>query len=240
MFIPGISGELYKQFAVAVAVAMVISAINALSLSPALCTLILRRRGKPRGVMAMLNNWIEASRNGYVRIVTPIARRAVVSLALVGAAVAGIVGVGRIVPSGFLPDEDQGAYFAEVQLPDASSVNRTAAALAEVEKIVASHPAVRTVYSVAGYSLLDGLAQPNRAMLVVSLKPFDERKGRNLSAFAAIRDARSPDSARSPPPTPSPSTCRRSWASAIPQASSSWCRAWPAPIPSHSRPWRAA
>jgi hydrophobe/amphiphile efflux-1 (HAE1) family protein len=189
MFIPGISGQLYQQFAVAVAVSMVISAINALTLSPALCSLILKHRKPPRGVMKWLNNSIEASRGGYVVLVKPLARRGVLTLIVVGAFAVGIVGVGKLVPTGFLPDEDQGAYFAEVQLPDASSLNRTEAAVADVEKIVGGHPAVRSVFSVPGYSLLDGLAQPNRAMFVVSLKPFDERKGRDLTVFAALRDA---------------------------------------------------
>ena len=88
-FIPGITGQLYSQFAVAVSVSMVISAINALSLSPALCSLILRHRGKPRGVMAWLQNGIDKSRDGYVRLVTPIARRGFIALLLVGGFVAG-------------------------------------------------------------------------------------------------------------------------------------------------------
>ena len=83
-FIPGITGQLYKQFAVAVSVAMVISAINALSLSPALCSLLLRHRGKPKGVMAWLQNGIDRSRDGYVRLVTPLARRGFLAVLLVG------------------------------------------------------------------------------------------------------------------------------------------------------------
>src|SRR5439155_1248659 len=103
-FIPGIAGQLYKQFAVAVSVAMVISAINALSLSPALCSLILRHRRKPRGVMAWLQNGIDGTRNGYVRLVTPLTRRAFIAVVLVGGFVLGTGWIGSIVPTGFLPD----------------------------------------------------------------------------------------------------------------------------------------
>ena len=188
-FIPGISGQLYQQFAVAVSVSMVISAINALSLSPALCSLILRHRSKPRGVMAWLQGGIDKSRDGYVRVVTPLARRILVTGLLVGGFIVATGGIGSLVPAGFLPEEDQGAFFGEVQLPDAASLNRTQAALQQVEGVVAGLPATRSVFSVSGYSLLDGISLPNRAMLVVTLKPFDERKGDALSVFTALDQA---------------------------------------------------
>jgi len=185
-FIPGISGQLYKQFAVAVSVSMVISAINALSLSPALCSLILRHRKKPRGVMAWLQNSIDASRNGYVRLVTPLTRRAFIAVVLVVGFVVGTGGLGAIVPTGFLPDEDQGAFMAELQLPDAASTSRTLTALQQVEGLIEGKPWLQAVFSVSGFSLLDGLNQPNRALVIVALKPFSERKSANLSVFAAL------------------------------------------------------
>ncbi|TAJ36238.1 MAG: efflux RND transporter permease subunit [Reyranella sp.] len=187
-FIPGISGQLYSQFAVAVSVSMVISAINALSLSPALCSLILRHRKKPRGVMARLQNGIDKSRDGYVRLVTPLARRGIIALLLVAGFVVATGGIGSLVPSGFLPDEDQGAFMAELQLPDAASTNRTLAALEEVEKTIAGRPWLQSVFTVSGYSLIDGLALPNRALVVVGLKPFAERKDTNLSVFQALKE----------------------------------------------------
>ncbi|MEI7871063.1 MAG: multidrug efflux RND transporter permease subunit [Alphaproteobacteria bacterium] len=187
-FIPGISGQLYSQFAVAVSVSMVISAINALSLSPALCSLILRHRKKPRGVMAWLQNGIDKSRDGYVRVVTPIARRGFIALLLVAGFVAATGGIGSLVPSGFLPDEDQGAFMAELQLPDAASTNRTLAALEEVEKTIAGRPWLQSMFTVSGYSLIDGLALPNRALVVVGLKPFAERKDPSLSVFQALKE----------------------------------------------------
>ncbi len=187
-FIPGITGQLYQQFAVAVSVSMVISAINALSLSPALCSLILRHRKKPRGVMAWLQNGIDRSRDGYVRLVTPLARRGAVALLLVVGFAAATGGIGSLVPSGFLPDEDQGAFMAEVQLPDAASTNRTLASIEQVEKLIEGRPWLQSVFTVTGYSLIDGLNLPNRALVVVGLKPFGERKGADLSVFHALRE----------------------------------------------------
>ncbi len=188
MFIPGITGELYKQFAVAVAVSMVISAINALTLSPALCSLILRHRKKPTGVMAWMQGRIDASRDGYVKLVTPLARRGIALMLVVGF-IAATVGFGSLVPSGFLPDEDQGAFMAELQLPDAASTSRTLVALQQVENTLKGKPWLQNLFTVSGFSLLDGLAQPNRALVVAALKPFDERKDKSLSVFAALRES---------------------------------------------------
>ena len=188
MFIPGITGELYKQFAVAVAVSMVISAINALSLSPALCSLILRHKKKPTGVMAWMQGRIDASRDGYVRLVTPLARRGIAMILVVGF-IAATAGVGSLVPSGFLPDEDQGAFMAELQLPDAASTSRTLVALEQVENSLKGKPWLQNLFTVSGFSLLDGLAQPNRALVVAALKPFEERKSSALSVFAALKES---------------------------------------------------
>ena len=186
-FIPGISGQLYAQFAVAVSVSMIISAINALSLSPALCSLILRHKKKPTGVIGWMQGRIDRTRDGYVKVVTPLARRGIVALLLVAGFVAGTGGIGSMVSSGFLPDEDQGAFMAEVQLPDAASTNRTLGAVEQVEKSIEGQPWLQSIFTVSGFSLLDGLALPNRALVVVALKPFDERKAGNLSVFEALK-----------------------------------------------------
>ena len=187
-FIPGITGQLYMQFAVAVSVSMVISAINALTLSPALCSLILRHRKKPTGLMGRLQRSIDASRDGYVKLVTPLARRGIITGLLVLGFALAAGGLTKIVPSGFLPDEDQGAFMGEVQLPDAASQNRTIAALKEVEDMIEGRPWLRSIFTVSGQSILDGIALPNRALIIVALKPFDERKDPNLSVFSALRE----------------------------------------------------
>src|SRR5271169_5675912 len=187
-FVPGITGQLYQQFAVAVSVSMIISAINALSLSPALCALLLRHRGPRRGLIAYFQRSIDKSRDGYVALVRPLARRALVTAGLVIAFALAAGWLGKIVPTGFLPDEDQGAFFAEIQLPDASSLNRTNTVVAQVEKMIQDGPWAQNVLTVSGYSLIDGLALPNKAIAVIGLKPFDERADKSLSVFSALAD----------------------------------------------------
>ena len=187
-FIPGITGQLYQQFAVAVSVSMIISAFNALTLSPALCALLLRHRGPRRGVMAYLQRGIDSGRNGYVALVHPLARYAFIPAILVVGFVVATGWLGEKVPMGFLPDEDQGAFMAEVQLPEAASLNRTATVLSQVEGMIEGRPWAQNVFSVNGYSLLDNINQPNRAFLVVALKPFAERTGKGLSVFSALAE----------------------------------------------------
>ena len=187
-FIPGITGQLYQQFAVAVSVSMVISAVNALSLSPALCSIFLRHRGPPRGLIAFLRGGIDKGRDGYVALVHPLARRVLITGVLVAFFALAAGWLAKIVPSGFIPEEDQGAFFVEAQLPDAASLNRTTAVMAEVEKMIQGRPWTQSVLTVAGYSLIDGLALPNKALAVVGLKPFDERTDKSLSVFAALSE----------------------------------------------------
>src|SRR5258707_5428455 len=189
-FIPGITGQLYKQFAVAVSVSMVISAINALTLSPALCSLILRHRKKPRGLMAYLQLGIDKSRDGYAAVVRPLARRVLITGALVVAFALATGWLTKIVPTGFLPEEDQGAFFVEAQLPDAASLNRTNTVVAQVEKMIEERPWTQSVLTVSGYSLIDGIALPNKAIAIVGLKPFDERTQSSLSVFSALSEMR--------------------------------------------------
>jgi hydrophobe/amphiphile efflux-1 (HAE1) family protein len=187
-FIPGITGQLYQQFAIAVSVSMLISAINALSLSPALCALLLRHRGRRRGLIALFQRGINWSRDGYSAIVQPLARRVLITAALVIAFALGAGWLAKVVPTGFLPEEDQGLFFVEIQLPDAASLNRTTKVLAQVEKMIQDRPWTQNLLTVAGYSLIDGLALPNKALAVVGLKPFDERTDESLSVFSALTE----------------------------------------------------
>jgi hydrophobe/amphiphile efflux-1 (HAE1) family protein len=191
-FIPGISGELFRQFAVAVSVSMVISAVNALTLSPALCAVFLRaRHGPSRGPMRHLLSAIDWARDGYAAIVGRLVRVAMFGgIALIGILVfAGWLF--KIAPTGFLPTEDQGAIFGEVKLPEGASVNRTDAATRRAEEIARKIDGVEAVTSVVGYSMLDGQVKSNAALLVLTLKPFDERKGHALSAESLIARLRS-------------------------------------------------
>src|SRR5438105_8451155 len=147
-FIPGITGQLYQQFAVAVSVSMLISAVNALSLSPALCALLLRHRGPRRGLIAYLQRGIDRSRDGYSALVRPLARRALITGALVVAFALAAGWLAKIVPTGFLPEEDQGAFFADVQLPDAASLSRTSRVVEEVEGMIRDRPWTQNVLTV--------------------------------------------------------------------------------------------
>jgi hydrophobe/amphiphile efflux-1 (HAE1) family protein len=186
-FIPGISGELFRQFAVAVAVSMVISAINALTLSPALCAVLLKpAHGPKRGILGYVLRGIDKARGGYAFVVGKLVRVAVLGLVVLAVVIAGTGWLFKLTPTGFLPAEDQGAVFGEVQLPEGASVNRSDAVTRRVEEIVRNTPGVEHVTSVVGYSLLDGLAKSNSALLVITLKPFEERKTRELSVNGLI------------------------------------------------------
>jgi hydrophobe/amphiphile efflux-1 (HAE1) family protein len=186
-FIPGISGTLFRQFAVTISAAMLISAVNALTLSPALCALFLRHTGPRRGIMAKVLSGIDWTRDRYAGIVRRLLRLSVLSLAAVAVFAGSIFGISRIVPTGFLPEEDQGAFFVMVQLPDGASVARTSDVTKRVENILKDLPAVEHTLSIIGYSLLDGGNLPNNAFLVVRLKPFAERPAAADSAHELIR-----------------------------------------------------
>ena len=186
-FIPGISGELFRQFAVTVAVSMFLSAINALTLSPALCGVLLRPHHGPRhGVMGHVMRFIDRVRDAYGTAVARIVQFSIVGLAIVAVAMAGIVGLAKVTPTGFLPEDDQGALFVIVQLPGGSSVARTSEVVEHAEAILKEEEAVEDVTSVVGLNFIDNYSQPNAAFLVVTLKPFEERKDRSKSASALI------------------------------------------------------
>ncbi|QDL99874.1 multidrug efflux RND transporter permease subunit [Rhodopseudomonas palustris] len=185
-FLPGIMGELFRQFAVTISAAMLISAINALTLSPALCAVFLRHTGPRRGFMQKFSRGIDTARDGYTSTVRIALRRPALSVLAVAACGAGIWGLSLTTPSGFLPEEDQGAFFINVQLPDGASVARTEATVIEVEKLVKQMPEVRDVLSIVGLSLLDNYSASNNAFMIVQLKPFADRKAASSSAQALI------------------------------------------------------
>ncbi len=198
-FIPGISGTLFRQFAVTISVAMVISAINALTLSPALCGVLLRHTGARHGIMGRVSNGIDWVRNGYASIVTRLLRLSVLSLVLVAVIGAGAFGLAQRTPQGFLPEEDQGAFFIFGQLPDGASVSRSREVAKKIEKVLAGIPQISNTLSIVGFSLLDGGAQSNALFMVARLKPFAERTGpgdgvqavigRVFAAVSQIREA---------------------------------------------------
>src|SRR5262249_29186870 len=181
-FIPGLTGQLYRQFAIAVSFSMVLSAINALTLSPALCSILLRPGHLSKGPMRYVMAGIEGMRNGYSAVVRRLVRLAVIGVLLMGLAAVGAGWLFKVVPGGFLPDEDQGAFFMEIALPQGSSVNRTAEVMRQIEEIVRPVEGVSNVTTVTGYSFLNSLAQSNSGFVIGSLAPFEERAGPALSA----------------------------------------------------------
>ena len=186
-FIPGISGELFRQFAVTVAVAMFLSAINALTLSPALCGVLLRpHHGPRRSVIGWVMRQIDRVRDLYGAAVAHIVRFSVIGIAMVAVAMIAVYGLSRITPTGFLPEDDQGALFVVAQLPGGASVARTSELIQEAEKIVKEDEAVQDYTSAIGLNFIDNYSQSNAAFMVITLKPFDERKDPALGVPALI------------------------------------------------------
>ncbi len=174
-FIAGISGQLFRQFAVTIIAAMLISAFNALTLSPSLCALFLRHSGPRRGLMGRIGRGIDGVRDGYALVVGKIVRFSVLGAVLILAFALGVGGLARVTPPSFLPEEDQGAFFVQVQLPDGVSVGRTSDAVGQVEAVLKSMPQVRDTVSIIGYSFLDSFSASNTAFMVVVLQPFEAR-----------------------------------------------------------------
>jgi HAE1 family hydrophobic/amphiphilic exporter-1 len=189
-FIPGISGQLFRQFAVAVSISMLISALNALTLSPALCSVLLKRGQRSRGPMRYVLGAIDRTRNGYVAVVRRLAGVAIVGVVVAVGALAAAAFVFNKTPQSFLPDEDQGAIFAALRLPEGASLNRTQQVVKQVEDIVRPIPGVEGVLSVVGLNFIDYVAASNQAFFVIRLKPYEERTNPSESANAIISSLR--------------------------------------------------
>jgi len=192
-FIPGVTGQLYKQFAITVAVSTMFSALVALTLTPALCAMLLRphapgeRRGGPlAGFFAWFNRTFDRTNDHYGRIAERGARRVLVVLAILGAVILATGGLQRITPTGFVPDEDKGAIFTQVILPEGASQQRTVAVARQVQQIVRAIPGVANVQVIAGYDLISGTAASNGAFLILRLKPWDERPGKDQHASTIV------------------------------------------------------
>jgi hydrophobic/amphiphilic exporter-1 (mainly G- bacteria), HAE1 family len=190
-FIPGITGRLYQQFAVTIAVSVIISAFNALSLSPALAALLLRPKRPSRGPLRKFfngfNRLFARATNGYVRACEGLIHKSAVAFILLALFAVAAVFFGGKIPSGFLPDEDQGYVFVNLQLPNSASLQRTSAAAAEVEKILAKTPGVEYYTSVIGFSLLSYVQTSYNAFFFVTEKPWSSRKQRD-EQYAVIRE----------------------------------------------------
>ncbi len=185
-FMPGISGRLYSQFAVTISTAVVISSINALTLSPALCGLVLRARsGPPKGLLAVFEGFIGGMRSGYVAIVRKLLILPVISLGIIAAFAAGTGTIMGNTSKGFIPLEDNGYLFVDIQLPDAATLERTEAVSARIDEQIQQISGVSSTVLVNGFSLLNGTTT-NGAAIFVNLTNWEERQEPELSADAIL------------------------------------------------------
>ncbi|MBG6176716.1 HAE1 family hydrophobic/amphiphilic exporter-1 [Labrenzia sp. EL_208] len=187
IFMPGITGRLYSQFAVTISVSVVISSINALTLSPALCGLILKARsGPPRGIMGLFDRGITGIRDGYTAIIRRLVRVAFVAIIIVGGAIAVIVTLGGTLPQGFLPSEDQGYLMVDVQLPDGAALERTEEVTKRVVELTQKTPGVENVVIVNGFSILNGATSSNAALVIATMSNWEDRQEPNLKINAIL------------------------------------------------------
>ncbi|MBP7864780.1 MAG: multidrug efflux RND transporter permease subunit [Acidobacteria bacterium] len=182
-FMGGITGRLYQQFALTIAISVLISAFNALTLSPALCSLLLKHRGD-KGKKSLLgrffggfNRVFDRAVDGYVGISRFLVRRTVRTFLLLLAMTGGMLFIGAKLPGGFVPDEDQGYFFLNVSLPEAASLQRTDALMRKVEQVLEKTPGIEGYTTISGFSLLSGVSSTFTGFAFVTLKPWDDRRG---------------------------------------------------------------
>ena len=183
----GITGRLYQQFALTIATATVFSSINALTLSPALCGMLLRPTPESRGrFFNGFNKLFDAATAGYMRIVNLTVRRtALVMIPFLGLIAATVWGI-RTVPTGFIPDEDQGYVMVSAQLPDGATLERTEAVMDHVSGMLGEIPGVADTITIGGYSILDGVVIPNAGCVYVMLEPWGERTSADTQVTAIL------------------------------------------------------
>jgi HAE1 family hydrophobic/amphiphilic exporter-1 len=190
-FIPGITGRLYQQFAVTIAISVLFSAFNALTLSPALSALLLRPKKESRGSLAIFFGWFNRvfgkATDGYVHTSSLLIRNSAFSMVFLALVAAAAFLLGGKLPSSFLPQEDQGYLYAGIQLPDAASLQRTEAATQKVEAILAQTPGVAGYTTINGFSLLSGVSNTYSAFFFITLKPWSEREAPAEHADALLR-----------------------------------------------------
>ncbi|MEY4669829.1 MAG: Efflux pump rane transporter BepE [Pseudomonadota bacterium] len=190
VFMGGITGQFYQQFAVTIAVSVLFSAVGALTLTPALCSLMLRPATPSAGMMGRFftgfNSVFDRFTGAYVGVAGFIARKLIRGFVIFGVVIAGVLLLGNALPTGFVPEEDQGYILANVQLPDAASLERTGEASRQVERILMETPGVDSVTTVVGFSLISQSYSSNTAFFFIWLKPWEERKGLTNSSFGLL------------------------------------------------------
>ena len=182
--LPGITGVMYRQFAVTICVAVLFSSLNALTLSPALCRLLLKSGEQKRARWyATFTRWFDGITASYDRGVKRILRKLLLVVIVFGSVI-GALGIGvAVTPTGFVPNEDKGIMFVNLQLPDAASLNRTTSAMKKLSELVEADSRIESVTSIIGYSILSGAAQSNSGTLFIVLNHWDEREKREDLVF---------------------------------------------------------
>ena len=179
-FIPGITGRLYQQFAVTIAVSMAISAFNALTLSPALAAMLLRPKKKSRGLLQRFFDWFNrvfgVATNGFVTSCHFLIRKSIIAVIILGGVVVLSSALGKRIPGSFLPEEDQGYFFAQIILPDAASLQRTDEVMKQCEEVLKNTPGVEYYTTVTGLNFLSGVNTTYSGIFFVSLKEWSKRK----------------------------------------------------------------
>lgn len=187
-FMGGVTGRLYQQFAITIAVSVIFSAINALTLSPALSALLLRKPVPGRGPIAWFfrkfNAFFDWVIDRYGRVIGGMTRKATFSMLLLVVVCGGIWGLGKVVPGGFIPDEDKGYLFIAIELPEGASLQRSDEVLKQVEDIVGNTPGVRSALALSGMNILNNLNVPNAALMFIGLEDWKDRKDASLHAKA--------------------------------------------------------
>jgi len=199
----GLVGSMYKQFALTIAISVLLSAFNALSLTPALCALLLKEPKPMRGPLGAFfrgfNKVFDVTTNGYVHVSRLLVRRSILTIGIVGVVVLGAIFFAKRIPAGFIPDEDQGIFGVNVQLPPGASLARTSEVLKQVEAILAKTDGVESYQTIGGYGVVTNTYQSNYGSMFARLKPWEERHGEALHVkgimaglqkqFAAIPEA---------------------------------------------------
>jgi HAE1 family hydrophobic/amphiphilic exporter-1/multidrug efflux pump len=177
-FLGGITGQLYKQFAITIAMSVTISGFVALTLSPALCALVLKPggEGERKGFFALFNRTFAWTQGRYSATVGGVLKRSGLVLAVFGVLMVIMVGLFRVIPSSFLPDEDQGYFIAMFQLPDGASKQRTDVVLSKIEQYFLSNPAIHSTDAMSGLNFIFNTRGPNSATMFVPLHLWDKRK----------------------------------------------------------------
>jgi HAE1 family hydrophobic/amphiphilic exporter-1 len=189
-FTGGITGRLYQQFAITIAISVCFSAFNALTLSPALAALLLKPKKESKGILARFFRWFnrifDRFTNSYMKAAGFFARKLIVSVLILGGIIGVAVMLGFRIPSGFVPEEDQGYFIISTILPDAASLQRTDAATKKIEGILSKIPEIELYTTINGNNLLNNTVAPNAATFFITLKPWHDRHRTALEVAAEV------------------------------------------------------